>query len=460
MLVGCSEVFLSQTGDAVNVLIIGAGYVGLVTGACLAQLGCKVVNVDRDKMKISRLRDGELPISEAGLGEIVAAQYQAGNLRFANDISPFIRDAEIAIIAVGTPSLPDGQLDLSAVEAVAQQLAKEANPGTVIVVKSTVPAGTCDRLARRIAVLRKASDLAVVSNPEFLREGSAVSDFFAPDRIVIGTSDYNAQQKVAELYAWFKAKGTPFVMTDATTSELIKYAANGFLAMKITFINEMAHLCAALNSDVNDLARGIGLDPRIGPAFLRPGPGYGGSCFPKDILALSALGHEANSPLRLIESVAAANAYHVRRLLSQAGQFFSRCWGQGDGHDRIFEGQRISILGLAFKAGTDDVRDSASLTVIRQLLREGANVIAYDPAAGGNAKKEIPELVVAATLAEALSGADGAIVMTEWVEFTRFDWTHAGRQLMKCPAVADFRNVLEPQALRASGYKLMNLGRK
>ena len=443
-----------------KVLIVGTGYVGLVTGACLANIGIKVVNVDNDKSKITRLKNGEVPISEPGLPEIVVTQQKSGNLQFVTEMSPHIDDAVIVMIAVGTPSLPDGQLDLKYVEAVADQISKTAKPGTIVVVKSTVPAGTCDRLERRFANMRGAADLTVVSNPEFLREGSAVADFFAPDRIVIGTKNEAARAKMAKLYEWFNAKSVPFVFTDAATSELIKYAANGFLAMKITFINEMAHLCSALNCDVNDLARGIGSDPRIGTAFLKPGPGYGGSCFPKDILALSALGHEANSPLRLIESVASANAYHVRRLLSQAGQFFAQSWGQEQNRLNIFEGSKIALLGLAFKANTDDVRDSASLTIARQLMREGANVLAYDPEAGANAQKEIPLLTLATSLSEALNHADGAIIMTEWPEFGAFDWATEGKRLMKFPILADFRNLLLPSTLKNAGFKFMNLGRK
>jgi UDPglucose 6-dehydrogenase len=443
-----------------NIVVIGTGYVGLVTGSCLAQLGLKVVNVDRDASKIAGLRAGKVPISEVGLEDIVAAQVKSGNLTFSTEASQALRQADIAIIAVGTPSLPDGLSDISAVEAVANQLAIEARPGTLIVMKSTVPAGTCQRLQRQMAAARNAEDLIVVSNPEFLREGSAVADFFAPDRIVIGTDDPIARAKMTELYASFSDKGVPFVMTDARTSELIKYAANGFLAMKITFINEMAHLCVALGCDVNDVASGMGLDPRIGPAFLRPGPGYGGSCFPKDVQALSALGHEANSPLRLIESVASANAYHVRRLLTQAAKFFARCWNEPNDTNSVFQGRAIAVLGLAFKANTDDVRDSASLTIIRQLLREGAKVVAYDPAANATAKRELPDLVTAPDCAEALDGADGVIIMTEWKDFADFDWAIKGKKILRCAAVADFRNILPPTDMTELGYALTNLGRK
>jgi UDPglucose 6-dehydrogenase len=443
----------------VKVLIIGTGYVGLVTGACLAELGVLVVNVDNNSAKIAKLRAGEIPISEVGLTDIVIAQTKSGNLTFATDMSQDILTSDIVMIAVGTPSLPDGQLDLSAVEAVATRIGELAKAGTVVVVKSTVPAGTCERLERRLASQRGVADLSVVSNPEFLREGSAVADFFAPDRIVVGTKDIAAREKLAELYAWFQEKSVPFLYTDATTSELIKYAANGFLAMKITFINEMAHLCSVLGSDVIDLAKGLGLDPRIGPAFLKPGPGYGGSCFPKDVLGLSALGQEANTPLRLIESVASANAHHVRRLMSLAATFFAKTWGDDQSGRQAFAGRRIAILGLAFKANTDDVRDSASLTILRQLMREGADIIAYDPEAGKNAQREIPNLVLAATMAEALKSADGAIIMTEWPEFSAFDWLKEGSKLLKNKAIVDFRNLLPPAALRNAGFKVLNLGR-
>ncbi len=442
-----------------KVLIVGTGYVGLVTGACLAELGIRVVNVDNNSSKIAKLRAGEIPISEISLTDIVIAQSKSGNLTFATDMASDIETAQIIMIAVGTPSLPDGQLDLSAVEAVATRIGELAKPGTVVVVKSTVPAGTCERLERRLASQRGTADLSVVSNPEFLREGSAVADFFAPDRIVIGTKDLVAREKLSELYSWFEQKRIPFLYTDATTSELIKYAANGFLAMKITFINEMAHLCSALGSDVIDLAKGIGLDPRIGPAFLKPGPGYGGSCFPKDVLGLSALGQEANTPLRLIESVASANAHHVRRLMSLAATFFAKIWGDEQLGQHVFAGRRIAVLGLAFKANTDDVRDSASLTILRQLLREGADVVAYDPEAGANAKREISNLVLAATMSEALRGADGAIIMTEWREFSEFDWIKEGSKVMKNRAIADFRNLLPPADLRNAGFKVLNLGR-
>jgi UDPglucose 6-dehydrogenase len=443
----------------VKVLIVGTGYVGLVTGACLAELGIRVVNVDNNDAKIAKLRAGEIPISENKLTDIVIAQIKSGNLTFETDMADDIATSEVVMIAVGTPSLPDGQLDLSAVEAVATRIGELAKPGTVVVLKSTVPAGTCERLERRLAVLRGSADLSVVSNPEFLREGSAVADFFAPDRIVIGTKDLAARERLNELYKWFLVKHVPFLYTDATTSELIKYAANGFLAMKITFINEMAHLCLALGSDVVDLAKGLGLDPRIGPAFLKPGPGYGGSCFPKDVLGLSALGQEANTPLRLIESVASANAHHVRRLMSLAGMFFGKIWGEDKSAQNIFAGRRIAVLGLAFKANTDDVRDSASLTILRQLMREGADVVAYDPEAGANAKREISNLGLASQMADALQDADGAIIMTEWPEFAAFDWINDGSKLMKHRAIADFRNLLAPSDLRQAGFEVLNLGR-
>lgn len=442
-----------------KVLIVGTGYVGLVTGACLAELGFQVVNVDNNSSKIAKLRAGETPISEHRLDDIVIAQSKSGNLIFATDMAEDIATADIVMIAVGTPSSPDGQLDLSAVEAVVTRIGELARAGTVVVVKSTVPAGTCERLERKLASQRGAADLSVVSNPEFLREGSAVADFFAPDRIVIGTKDMSAREKLAVLYKSFEEKSVPFLYTDATTSELIKYAANGFLAMKITFINEMAHLCSVLGSDVIDLAKGIGLDPRIGPAFLKPGPGYGGSCFPKDVLGLSALGQEANTPLRLIESVALANAHHVRRLMSLAGTFFAKTWGEEKLGQSVFAGRRIAVLGLAFKANTDDVRDSASLTILRQLLREGADVVAYDPEAGANAKREVPNLLLANSVAETLRGADGVIIMTEWSEFSAFNWIEQGAKLMKSKAIADFRNLLPPTELRNAGFKVLNLGR-
>jgi UDPglucose 6-dehydrogenase len=441
-------------------MIIGAGYVGLVTGTCLAELGFDVINVDRDEAKIARLKQGHLPIMEEGLQNLVDAQQKQGRLVFSSRLDEHVATADIVMIAVGTPSQPDGQLDLTAVEAVTADVAKKLKRDAVLVVKSTVPAGTCARLERVVEALRKSSDIKVVSNPEFLREGSAVQDFFAPDRIVIGSSSETATEKVAKLYEKFRAKGVPFVTTDSTTSELIKYAANGFLAMKITFINELAHLCNALNTDVEDLARGIGLDPRIGSAFLKPGPGYGGSCFPKDILALSALGQEANSPVRLIESVATANAYHVRRLLSQASAFFARCWGATESLESIFEGRKIAVLGLAFKANTDDIRDSASLVICQQLLRAGGHVTAYDPAAGENAKQKLPSLDVASSIEDTLRNADGVIIMTEWRQFGDFDWAKQGKALMKCAAVVDFRNMLIPQRMRSADFKLMNLGKR
>jgi UDPglucose 6-dehydrogenase len=443
----------------VKVLIVGTGYVGLVTGACLAELGAQVVNVDNNSSKIARLRAGEMPIAEHRLTDIVIAQCKSGNLTFTTDMAEDIETSAIVMIAVGTPSLADGQLDLSAVELVTRRVGELAKAGTVVVVKSTVPAGTCERLERNLAIQRGAADLSVVSNPEFLREGSAVADFFAPDRIVIGTNDVAARKKLAELYTWFEEKRVPFLYTDATTSELIKYAANGFLAMKITFINEMAHLCSVLGSDVIDLARGLGLDPRIGPAFLKPGPGYGGSCFPKDVLGLLALGQEANTPLRLIESVASANAHHVRRLVNLAGTFFAKTWGDQKSGRSVFDGRRIAVLGLAFKANTDDVRDSASLTIVRQLLRDGAEVIAYDPEAGANAKREVPDLLLGNSTAEAIARADGVIIMTEWNEFADFDWIEVGSKLVKNKAIADFRNLLAPLELRNSGFNIFNLGR-
>ena len=431
-----------------RVAMIGTGYVGLVSGACFADFGHEVVCIDKDEAKIEALRAGKMPIYEPGLEMLVARNVEAGRLSFEVKAPGAIREADAVFIAVGTPSRRgDGYADLSYVYAAAEELAPMLDGFTVVVTKSTVPVGTGDEIE---AILRKArpdAQFAVVSNPEFLREGAAIEDFKRPDRVIVGLEDERARPVMAELYRPLNLNETPMLYIDRRSSELSKYAANAFLAMKVTFINEIADLCEAVNADVQQVARGVGLDKRIGSKFLHAGPGYGGSCFPKDTLALVRTAHDARAPLNLVETTVRVNAARKKAMAGKVADALA-----GD-----LRGKRIGVLGLTFKPNTDDMREAPSLQIIPALLAMGATVQAYDPE-GHEARQLLREVDFKAGPYEALEGADCAVIITEWDEFRALDLDRV-RQVMNRPLVVDLRNIYKPDELRSRGFTYLSVGR-
>lgn len=432
-----------------RVAMIGTGYVGLVSGACFSQFGTDVICVDKDVDKIRRLEDGIMPIYEPGLDVLVDSNVKAGRLSFTTDLKEGVKGADAVFIAVGTPTRRgDGHADLSYVYAAAEEIAEAMDGFTVIVTKSTVPVGTGREVERIIREKRPDADFAVVSNPEFLREGSAIEDFMRPDRVVIGTSHERAREVMSDLYRPLYLIETPIVFTTRETSEMIKYAANTFLAAKITFINEIADLCEKVGADVHDVARGIGLDGRIGKKFLHPGPGYGGSCFPKDTLALVRTAQEHDSPLRIIETVVDVNA---RRKKAMADRVIAACGGS-------VKGKTIGILGLAFKPNTDDMRDSPSLDVVPALLDAGATIKAYDPEAMEEAAKLLDGITYCKDAFGALEGADAMVLLTEWNEFRGLNLKRV-KESLKSPVIVDLRNVYEPSEMREKGFEYSCIGR-
>jgi UDPglucose 6-dehydrogenase len=429
--------------------MIGTGYVGLVSGACFSEFGTDVICVDKDEAKIARLEDGIMPIYEPGLDVLVENNVKAGRLTFTTDLKEGVKGAEAIFIAVGTPTRRgDGHADLSYVYAAAEEIADAMEGFTVIVTKSTVPVGTGREVERIIRERRPDAEFAVVSNPEFLREGSAIGDFMRPDRVVIGTTDERARDVMRDLYRPLYLIETPIVFTSRETSEMIKYAANTFLAAKITFINEIADLCEKVGADVHDVARGIGLDGRIGKKLLHPGPGYGGSCFPKDTLALVRTAQEHNSPLRIIETVVDVNA---QRKKAMADRIISACGGS-------VSGKTIGILGLAFKPNTDDMRDAPSLDIVPALIAAGATVKAYDPEAMTEAKKLLEDIIYCDTAFDTLEGADAMVVLTEWNEFRGMDLDRI-KSALKHPIVVDLRNVYDPGEMAEQGFSYSCIGR-
>ena len=432
-----------------RVAMIGTGYVGLVSGACFADFGHEVTCVDKDPSKIERLERGEIPIFEPGLDDLVATNVRDGRLSFALDGAEAIRAADAVFIAVGTPSRRgDGHADLSYVYAAAEEIAGLIEGFTVIVTKSTVPVGTGDEIERIIRERRPDADFAVVSNPEFLREGAAIEDFKRPDRVVVGTDDERARQIMRELYRPLNLNETPILFTGRRTSELIKYAANAFLAMKITFINEMADLCEKVGADVQQVARGIGLDNRIGSKFLHAGPGYGGSCFPKDTLALVRTAVDAGSPLRLIETTVEVND---ARKKAMAGRVSAALDGD-------LAGKTVALLGLTFKPNTDDMRDAPSLDVAPALVAMGARVQAFDPEGMAEAAQLLPEVVFKDGPYDAVEGADVVVILTEWDQFRALDLNRVKR-LLRQPVMVDLRNVYRPEDMRARGFRYSSIGR-
>jgi UDPglucose 6-dehydrogenase len=432
-----------------RVLMVGAGYVGLVSAACFADFGHQVVCIDSDAAKIDALRGGKIPIYEPGLGELVSANLRAGRLSFETDLHAAIADAEVVFMAVGTPSRRgDGHADLSHVHAAARQIAGALRGFTVIVTKSTVPVGTGDEVERIIRETNPDADFAVVSNPEFLREGAAISDFKRPDRIVIGMDDERARACMAEVYRPLYLNAAPIMYTSRRSAELIKYAANAYLAMKITFINEMADLCEALDADVQDVARGIGLDQRIGSKFLHAGPGYGGSCFPKDTMALAKAAQDAASPVRLVEATVAINDSRKRAM---ARKVTAACGGE-------VRGKTVAVLGLTFKPNTDDMREAPSLALIQALQDGGARVRAYDPEGMEGAKALLDNVDFGKSPYEIAEGADALVIVTEWDAFRALDLDRIGKT-MKAPVLVDLRNIYKQDEVEKYGFAYTSVGR-
>ncbi|WP_104665867.1 UDP-glucose 6-dehydrogenase [Ensifer adhaerens] len=434
-----------------KITMIGAGYVGLVSGVCFADFGHDVVCLDKDESKIDALMQGRIPIFEPGLDQLVASNVASGRLTFTTDLVAAVADSDVIFIAVGTPSRRgDGHADLSYVHAAAREIAENLKGFTVIVTKSTVPVGTGDEVERIIRETNPDADFAVVSNPEFLREGAAIEDFKRPDRIVIGLADDDARARevMTEVYRPLYLNQSPLVFTSRRTSELIKYAGNAFLAMKITFINEMADLCERVGANVQDVARGIGLDGRIGSKFLHAGPGYGGSCFPKDTLALVKTAQDYDSPVRLVETTVAVNDNRKRAM----GRKVIAATG-GD-----VRGRKIAILGLTFKPNTDDMRDSPAIAVVQTLQDAGAHVIGYDPEGMENAKKVIDGIDYASDPYEAANEADALVIVTEWNEFRALDFRRL-KTVMKTPILVDLRNIYRQDEVVKHGFTYSSVGR-
>ena len=433
-----------------KIAMIGTGYVGLVSGACFAEFGPTVVCVDLDAAKVDRLRNGEIPIYEPGLDELVASGIKSGRLSFTTDLAEAVAGADAVFIAVGTPSRRgDGHADLRYVEAAAADIARALTGYAVVVTKSTVPVGTGRRVAEIIRETTPNAQFDVASNPEFLREGSAIGDFMRPDRVVIGAESERAQTVMRELYRPLYLAETPIVMTTLETAELTKYAANAFLATKITFINEIADLCEKVGANVQDVARGMGLDSRIGKKFLHAGPGYGGSCFPKDTLALVRTAQEYGAPARLVETVVQVND---RRKGAMAGRVLQACGGS-------VRGKTVAVLGVAFKPNTDDMRDAPSLAIVPALQDAGATVRAYDPAAMGEASSLLPGVHWCTDAYDTATGADVLVLITEWNEFRALDLSRLA-ELMKAKVIVDLRNVYGPDDVRAAGFSYTSIGRR
>ena len=435
-----------------NVCIIGTGYVGLVTGACFAEFGVQVVCADKDGDKIAALERGEIPIYEPGLEAIVARNLRERRLSFTTDTAAAVRSALVVFIAVQTPTKADGTTDLSAVEAVAREIGRSMDGYKVVVTKSTVPVGTSYNVKKWIDEEQAAAGtnhrFSVGSNPEFLREGAAIGDFMRPDRVVIGADEDEAIAILKDLYRPLYLIETPFVITNIATAELTKYAANSFLAVKISFINEMANLCEQIGGDVHAIARGIGLDRRIGPKFLHPGPGFGGSCFPKDTRSAASFARQAGLQLEIVEAVIRVNEQQRERMVEK----ITRALG-GDA-----SGKTIAVLGLSFKPETDDMRDAPSVDILQKLQQRGASIRAFDPVAMANAARELPDITLCKNEYEACENADALVLMTEWNQFRMLDLERV-RTLLREPVVVDLRNVYDPVSMRRAGFRYDSVGR-
>ncbi|MEM6535835.1 MAG: UDP-glucose/GDP-mannose dehydrogenase family protein [Pseudomonadota bacterium] len=432
-----------------RVTMIGTGYVGLVSGACFADFGHIVTCVDKDASKIDRLKDGIMPIYEPGLDTLVESNVKAERLFFTTDAKDAIAEADAVFIAVGTPSRRgDGHADLSYVYGAAEEIAELMDGFTVVVTKSTVPVGTGDEVEEIIKKTRPDADFAVVSNPEFLREGAAIKDFKIPDRVVVGTEDERAAEVMRELYRPLFLNETPILFTERRTSELIKYAANAFLAVKITFINEMADLCEKVGANVQEVSRGIGLDGRIGRKFLNAGPGYGGSCFPKDTLALTKTANDYDSPVRIVDTVVEVNA---ARKKAMADKIIAAMGGD-------VSGKTIGVLGLAFKQNTDDMRDAPSLDIVPALIAAGATVRAFDPEAMDEAKHLMDGINYADSAYRAVAGADAMVIVTEWDQFRALDLDRI-KESLAGDVVVDLRNIYSPEDMTKRGFDYTSIGR-
>jgi UDPglucose 6-dehydrogenase len=432
-----------------DVAMIGTGYVGLVSGACISEFGHQVICVDKDSAKIESLTAGRIPIYEPGLQTLVERNMKAGRLRFSSDVAAAVKTARAVFIAVGTPSRHgDGAADLSYVFAAAREIAAAIDDFTVVVTKSTVPVGTGREVRRIIGAARPGADFDVASNPEFLREGSAIEDFMRPDRIVVGAESDRAKEVMRELYRPLFLIETPVMFTSLETAELIKYAANTFLATKITFINEVANLCEKVGADVHDVARGIGLDGRIGRKFLHAGPGYGGSCFPKDTRALIGTARDAGAPLTIVETVVDIND---RRKKQMADRVIAASGGS-------IKGASIAVLGVTFKPNTDDMRESPSLEIVPALQAAGATIRAFDPEGMGEARQLLPGVTWCDDAYETMRDADALVIITEWNQFRALKFDEVKR-LMRRPLMIDLRNIYQPQEMAAAGFDYHCVGR-
>jgi len=432
-----------------RVAMIGTGYVGLVSGACMADFGHHITCVDKDADKIAMLNCGEIPIYEPGLHDLVRANAEQGRLAFTTDLKGTVAAADAVFIAVGTPSRRgDGHADLAYVYEAAREIAAALAGFTVVIVKSTVPVGTGDEVERILQETAPEKEAAVASNPEFLREGAAVHDFKHPDRIVVGTEDARAREVVAEIYRPLSLSRPPILYTSRRNAELIKYAANAFLATKITFINEIADLCEKVGADVQEIARGIGLDNRIGSKFLHAGPGFGGSCFPKDVRALIKTAQDHDVPLRIVEAVASVNETRKRAMARKVAAMF------GDG----LRGKAVAVLGLAFKPNTDDMREAPAIALITALQDMGARVRAYDPASIEQAKGVLENVTYGANAYECADGADALVIATEWEQFRALDLKRL-RKLMARPVIIDLRNIYPPEEISRYGFDYACIGR-
>lgn len=431
-----------------NICVVGSGYVGLVTGACLADFGMSVVGVDKDRAKVEALTRGEVPIYEPGLETLVEKNMKEGRLRFSTDLGPAIEEARAVFIAVGTPPRSDGSADLTFIREVAESIGDHLNGFKVIVTKSTVPVGT-GKMIEQIVRERTGGKhrFAVVSNPEFLREGSAIEDFMHPDRVVIGTRDQKAADLMLDVYSPLVSADVPFIITDVESAELIKYASNGFLATKISFINEVAELCEAWGANVEVVAKGMGLDSRIGPKFLSAGPGYGGSCFPKDTRAIAQIFREQGLSFRIIEAVLEANDHVQRRMIEKV----EKALGE-------LSGKTVGVLGLSFKPNTDDTRESPAIPIVQGLLDRGVTVRAFDPEAMSAFRQSFPSITYCENAYEAAHGADALVIVTEWNQFRKLEIDRL-HQLLRRPLIIDLRNLYEPEKMAAAGFDYISIGR-
>ena len=432
-----------------RVVMIGSGYVGLVSGACFSEFGHRVTCVDTDEKKVASLRKGEIPIFEPGLKAMVEANVAAGRLDFVSDLASCVAEADAVFIAVGTPTRRgDGHADLSYVYTAAEEIAEALSGYTIVVTKSTVPVGTGDEVEQIIRRARPDAEFDVASNPEFLREGSAIEDFMRPDRVVVGCTQERARDAMREIYRSLSLNKTPIVFTERRTAELIKYAANAFLAVKITFINEIADLCEQAGANVQDVSHGIGLDGRIGGKFLHAGPGYGGSCFPKDTLALMRTAEDFGAPMQIVQATVGVND---SRKLKMADRVVAACGGSVDG-------KTIAVLGLTFKPNTDDMREAPSLDILPALQKGGALIRAFDPEGMDEAADLLPDVQYCTDAYETMTGADALVIITEWNEFRALDLERV-RTAMKTPVMVDMRNIYDPRNMSEAGFTYHSVGR-